>query len=231
MAILIGLGLFGASWSLARFRQEALLLALVAMAAGFFLLWPWNLDRMLFILVGPMVVWAGLGLDRLRIWARETADCLDLPPMPSSALTAGMLITSMGLVLVASAIGVRHTDEMSQSWDPERQEQIAVGKWLRSQGTGLRVVDSFLTASFYAGDVLSDFPWTDGRTAVRYLEHRSPAFVIMHESQVNSRPYLKEWFERVPDARLTLVKTFDGTAGETRVYRWRELMVSGNGGR
>jgi hypothetical protein len=173
-------------------------------------------------LMAPIVVWAGRGLTRLSAWARETAKGLGLLELPSLAIQAVVLVSSIGLVILASEHGVRRSDEMSQSWQPAFRDDAVVGRWLRSQEREPRIADTSPTIAYYAGAVLIRLPWTDSSTAVRYIERLKPSFVILHESQRNTRPYLAEWFVRPPDERLILVKAFEGSAGMTRVYRWRD---------
>ena len=220
LAILVGLGLFGTAWSRARLRDELPFLVLVALSTTFYLMWPWILDRYLFIYMGPGLIWAGLGLDRLWSWARETADHLGAPALPALTLKTGVSMSAAALVVAMSAVGVRNADELSQSWQPERTDQLAIGRWLRSQQSGARVMDSFSAAAFYSGAVLADLPWADGPTAVQYLERKQPSFVIVHQSQVNARSYLQDWFDRIPDEHLTLAETFQDAGGQVRVYRW-----------
>jgi hypothetical protein len=69
--------------------------------------------------------------------------------------------------------------------------------------------------------VLVAYPWTDSATALRYIDHKGITYLILRDGDRDRRPYLTEWLRHPPDSRMVLVRTFEGAAGETRVYEWR----------
>jgi hypothetical protein len=196
--------------------------------AGFTLLtfctWPFFHDRFLIPFVPPMIVWAGAGSDRLRLWARDTAAALNFAPLAGSFLAACLLFACFASLCAASAVGTRRSDELSQAWS-SRADDVAVGRWLGQQlqasARSIRVMDTQPTVAYYAGSALILYPWTDGPTALRYIDHMQIGYLVFRDTDRERRPYLTEWLERVPDSRLELLKTFPGKSTIIRVYRWR----------
>ena len=133
----------------------------------------------------------------------------------------GLLAAVCVLVLGASAAsGTKWSDELSQSWSPTADD-VAVGRWLRSQARGMRLMDTQPTLAYYAGSVLVPYPDADAATALRYIEHQRVADLVFRASDGSRRPYLSDWLQRVPDERMELVKTFEGRFSTIRVFRWR----------
>jgi 4-amino-4-deoxy-L-arabinose transferase-like glycosyltransferase len=220
IAILVGLGLFGVAWSRDRLRRELPLLAVVALTLITFCGWPYFHDRFMFPLLPPLLVWAGAGLDRLRLWIRDTFAELSPRLASSKVLTAGFLSLAVLPICSASAVGTRYSDELSQGWS-SLSDDVPVGRWLRFEGHSMRLMDTGPTVAYYAGAVLVPFPWCDGETALRYIDHKNISHVILRDSDRQRRPYLAEWLRQVPDGRLKLVKAFQSQSGQIRVYRWR----------
>jgi 4-amino-4-deoxy-L-arabinose transferase-like glycosyltransferase len=219
LVALAAVGLFATPWKQARVRNELPLLAVVALIVFPFLAWPLVLDRALFMLLSPLIVWSGIGLDRLRLWIQDTIENVGLSASARAVLVAAVVATPVALVFAAAAVGVRQSDEMSQSWTLPPQE-IEIGRWLRTQGSSIRVMDDRSTIPFYSGAVQVAYPWTDSATALRYVDHKRVSYLVLRQSDAGRRPYIAEWLQH-PDSRLELVRSFDVASDVTRIYRWR----------
>jgi 4-amino-4-deoxy-L-arabinose transferase-like glycosyltransferase len=220
---LAALGLFAVPWDRGRAASEAPLLVATGLTLLTYLTWPFSHDRFLYPVLPALVVWGGAGLAHLRGWALGSATRSGLSLWPSRGLVALAVAVPMALTAACGALGVRWSDELSQSWnDAQLQDDAALGRWLREQGHPVRIMDTGPTVAFYAGDVLVLYPWTDADTALRYLAAKRIAFLIMRDGDRKARPYLDEWRRSPPTGRLQLRMDFAGAAGVTRVYRWRD---------
>ncbi len=220
MALLVGLGLFGAAWSRGRAERELVLIAWSGLVVAPFLLWPFVLDRSLFMLLPCFVLWGARGAVQVVDWTRESAMQVGLGPQVRAVAAAGLLTAVLGTVAVSSLLGVRDTDEMSQDWS-DRVELIAVGEWLGRVAPGARISDVRPTIAYYANSVLVRFPFTDGTRALAYLEKNRVDYVVLRSGELGSRPYLAGWFEAPPAPELEWMRSFPTSRGEIRVYRWR----------
>jgi 4-amino-4-deoxy-L-arabinose transferase-like glycosyltransferase len=222
LALLVGLGLLNAPWDRRRARRELPLLILCALTVGPFLVWPFVLDRSLLMLMGPLLVWAAAGAERLWGWSQSTAKTLGMSGGFAPAVGVAV-VGVLAIVFAASAsAGVRATDEVSQSWNVALEDNVPVGQWIRQQAGPTRpvVMDSMMAAAYYSGAALESYPWCDAATALRYIDRVKPTFLVLRDTDGGRRPYLAQWIEKVPDDRFVLAKTFTGHTGATRVYRW-----------
>jgi 4-amino-4-deoxy-L-arabinose transferase-like glycosyltransferase len=231
LGLLVGLGLFGSRWDRPRIERELPLLALTVLVVAPFLIWPFTLDRSLFLLMVPFVLWTGQGLACLGAWADDSARALGLGAQARHRSALALPALAAVPVLATSLVGVRQTDEMSQGWS-NLVDYAPIGRWLGEKQPRARIADSGPTVAFYAGAVLIRFPWTDGPTALRYLDKNKVAFVVLREDSLKSRPYLQAWFAEVPDPRLELEREFSGRSGVTRIYRLKtpEAVPAASGG-
>ena len=221
VGLLAGLGLFTAAWGRGRLRDEIPLLVLAALTTVSAWTWPFLHDRFYFPVIAPLIVWSGGGIEWLRAWGRDGAMRLGLNGRIASVANALAVAFLVAMVCVSSAVGVRASDELSQSARIGLREDKAVGQWLRTQVAGSAlVVDTGPTVTYYANAILVPYPWTDGLTALRYLEIRRVDFVIVRDLDATSRPYLSAWLARFPEGRAKLIRTFAGAQGNTYVYRW-----------
>lgn len=85
------------------------------------------------------------------------------------------------------------------------------------------VMDGTPAIGYYAGAADWPLPYCDSETAVRYIEKKSPDFVVLQSSKEDVFPYLKEWIEKgIPDQRMELVYRATTPNGEVaQVYRRR----------
>jgi 4-amino-4-deoxy-L-arabinose transferase-like glycosyltransferase len=218
---LAALGLFGVPWTASRLRLEMPLLCLTMMTIAAYATWPFFHDRFMYPLIPPLLVWAAAGLAKLGAWAGLTAANLNLRGASRHGLMAAVVLVPAVLVCTASAVGVRSSDELSQSWtDARLRDMVPVGQWLRGQGTSVRVMDTGPTVAFYADDDLVPFPWTDSATALRYMESKDLSYVILRDSDADRRPYLAAWLQNEPQDHLELIQTFHSVTGNTYVYGW-----------
>jgi hypothetical protein len=224
IGILAALGLFAVAWNRVRLTDELPLLGVAGLTLLTFCTWPFFHDRFLVPLLPLAIVWAGAGLDRLRLWGRDTAAALKLGAKGGSMLTGCLLSACFVVLCSASAVGTRRSDELSQSWSSLADDVPVgqwLGQWLDGQARSTRLMDTGPTVAYYSGAAHIPDPWTDGPTALRYIDQMQIAYLIFRDTDRERRPYLTEWLQHVPDRRLELLETFQGNSGIVRVYRWR----------
>ena len=147
---------------------------------------------------------AGCRTESLRGW-------------PYAPLTLGV-----ALVSASAAVGVRDSDDVSQSWT-RSVEDVQLGRWLRTLiGRPARIMDTGPTVAYYARGVLVSYPWTDSETALRYASEKKVDCLILRERNRKLRPYFEEWIRSGLDGRAKLIHTFHRTDGDIVVYRWRD---------
>ena len=224
LGMLAALGCFASVWSFRRLQQELPWVAIVfltILSAGSV---PFTRDRYFFPLLPPMLIWGGRGLDWLRRWTSSTATECGLAGRVSSGLAACMVTIWLALVSAVAVIGVRDTDEISQSWKARFTEDVGLGQWLRTSiGRRARIMDTWNTAAYYADAALVFYPWTDGDTASRYITKKNVEYLILRDRDRGRRPYFEELARSGLDGRAELIKTFHQAKGDVvRVYRWRE---------
>jgi hypothetical protein len=176
-------------------------------------------DRYFFPLVPPVLAWCGPGLVRLCRWTYESAANWGLDAPFCKGLAAWLVMSWVILVVVASAVGVRLSDDLSQSWT-KSLEDVEIGKWLKKQaGDRVRIMDTYPTAAYYAGAVLVNYPWSDGEPAVRYAIKKDVSYLILRNSDCEKRPYLEEWIWSGPGEFAKLKKTLRSASGDViRIY-------------
>jgi hypothetical protein len=222
LGMLVALGLFSCSWTRARARSELPLLAAVGLTLLTFGTWPFFHDRFLFPLMPALILWSGLGLERLRTWTVETAENLGLQRRVLTAAVVSVMVSAVALLCAGAAVGVRSSDEVALAWSRLQQEK-PVGQWLRdhTKSPRPRLMDTIPTVAYYAGAVLICLPWTDSETALRYIDHKHPNYVILRDGDEGRRPYYADWLRSVPE-QLRLLAAFPTSTGQTRIYEWGE---------
>jgi hypothetical protein len=225
LLVLVGMGLFGVAWDRARLLRELPLAMTALLTLLTYCTWPFFHDRFLVPLLPALIVWGGLGMARVSDSVRASVDAMGCRPKMSRVAAGAAVAASLFLVSAAGAVGIKDSDEMSQSWtSPGLRDDVPIGQWLRARAPSqrVRVMDTGQTVAFYAGAVLVPFPWTDSATALRYIEHRNISYLVLRESDGRRRPYLAEWIQKLPTERLELVQTFHGGSGVARVYHWSQ---------
>jgi 4-amino-4-deoxy-L-arabinose transferase-like glycosyltransferase len=219
--VLAGLGLFAAAWSRPRARDETALLIVAGLTCVAFLVWPFVLSRSLFMLVAPLLLWAGFGASFLVAWTQASASTIGLGRRTGAVLSLAAPAAILAPLLVTALMGVRESDEMSQGWLNPRID-IRLGQLLAESTPRPRIADTAPTIAYYAGGVIVRYPWTDDdETARAYLASKSVDFIVLREEALRARPYLREWHERAQAGWLELVASASGTGGTTSIYRWR----------
>jgi 4-amino-4-deoxy-L-arabinose transferase-like glycosyltransferase len=229
--VCVVLGFFGLAWDRERLRHDLFLLLGTLVTLLTFCTWPFFHDRYMFPLLPAMMVWAGVGLERIRQWSRASVGGIGLGARAvvlAAPVTVGVCVF---FVCVAGSSGVRESDEIQQSWMvPSYQEDVVIGRWLRGQGEKgekatqerrPRIMDTGPLVSFYGDGVLVPYPWTDAGTALRYIDHKDVDYLIVRDVDAHRRPYLADWLREAP-ARFDLVQTFNSESGAAHVYRWRK---------
>jgi 4-amino-4-deoxy-L-arabinose transferase-like glycosyltransferase len=223
--ICVVLGFFGLAWDRERLRQDIFLLLGTALTLATFCTWPFFHDRYMFPLLPAMLIWGGVGLERMRQWARASVGSVGLGARSvvlAAPVTVGIVVF---FVCVSGAAGVRESDEIQQSWTvPSYQDDVTIGRWVRQQARRdparrPRVMDTGPLVAFYGDGVLVPFPWADAATTLRYIDHKDIDYLVVREVDVRRRPYLADWYQKAPE-RFQLVKTFVVPSGTVHLYRW-----------
>jgi 4-amino-4-deoxy-L-arabinose transferase-like glycosyltransferase len=147
-----------------------------------------------------------------------------------TALAAGMAAGLVGTYLGVEAHTMLHLDT-----DIRLQEQdITVRRgdsFIKNIGQTIRnfqvkdalVMDATPAIGYYAGAADWPLPYCDSETALRYIEKKSPDFIVLQSGNAEVFPYVKDWLEKgIPDKRAQLVFQASRPGGEiAQVYRRR----------
>lgn len=159
--------------------------------------------------------------------------------LASGARLPALLATSLGgsiaaIVLIAYLATQAHTMVHLETDARLPEQDITVQRgdlFIKNLGQTIRnfgvkhalVMDGTPAIGYYAGAADWPLPYCDSETAVRYIEKKSPDFVVLQSSKEDVFPYLKEWIEKgIPDQRMELVYRATAPNGEVaQVYRRR----------
>lgn len=220
---LLALGLFGAVWTRRRLRGEILLLAGLLPPLSFLLFFIFT--RYVSPLLLPMLVWTGLGLEKLSDWTAGTLVTL----WPGAG--SGWRRFAWGLpVLAAAAILLVLQPVVSsgvQDTQAVRWEHRAAGEWLASHApAGAVVMARYPTIAFYADRQWAPSPNSDYQAALRYAAARNASYWVVDGNEKRWRPLLASLADGQPGPGLELLYTVPSEGPPVYIYR---IQSSGNG--
>jgi len=204
LILLAVLGLFGTALTRRRARDEAILIAYLAVAfvalASVWQMWP----RYGMLLLPIVLVWSAAGIAHLRRWS-----------IGSRFPDAG--VVALGL-LVAVCVARDVVNARSAGAAIER----TTGAWIAAHPAPGPVVDVSSRTAFYAGAIWSPLPYGDESSSAQYLRTLAPSYVVLDSARAVQFPPLQRWFERgLPLPLATRAFTVaDGRGRRLTVYRF-----------
>lgn len=209
-----GLLLFGfALWGLARSPwtrggakgQVALLSFFAANVAALSVVWHFW-PRFDAFLVPFLLVWGAHGIEEV---AQRFAGTRSL-----SGIAAAVAV--IGFVFASSYVTQAHEKVSSVERD--------AGRWIAEHDSGARgkvTMETRDLVSYYSGSFWRPLPYASEQTALRYILHVGPRYVVLYEMDRQTRPYLAGWLARgIPSrAFVRVLDLHPGQPDELMLYR------------
>lgn len=230
LLILVLAGLFRDAWTRDRFWKEIFCLTAAASLFAILFAVQWFEIRFALPMFLVLLIWSAKGMDALSEWAQQTWG--NIRPT-TDGLSAG-IANAIRVALIFALSGLALAGTIKDPPFPEENEsnlpQKEAGLWLRGHSPNLgekgrvQILSSLGIVAFYAGGEYWPLPYTDGPTALRYLESKAPDFVVLENSK---RPYLHDWrMNGIPDYRAELIyRTGGAPEREVIVYAWHKVQV------
>jgi len=215
---LLGLGLFGLAWGWRRLYGELLLLAALLPPLTFLLFFIFT--RYLSPLLFPMLLWTGLGLERLCDWLEGTL----LRALPRLNLGWRKFARSLPVLAVALILLFIHSQVSASvtATQAVRPEHRTAGEWLATHAPADAIVMSRYPAiAFYADRHWLPSPHSDYEAALRYAAANHASYWVVDGNEASIRPQLAFLARGNPPPELELVYSVPTSGKPVYVYRIR----------
>ncbi len=215
---LLGLGLFGSVWSLRRLRGELILLGALLPPLSF--VFFFILERYVSPLLLPMLLWAGVGLERLCVWTAEMAG--ELRPglgrfWRKLAWLSPVLVTAALLLFVHPSTLAATTRTQAVRW-----EHRAAGQWLAIHApAGAVVMARYPAVALHADRHWIPSPNSDYEAALFYAAANQADYWVVDANESKWRPQLAFLAEGASRPELELVYRVPTDGQPVLVYRLR----------
>ena len=223
--LLIVIGLFRTPWNLQRTIDEGFLLLLLSVLALLILFGaPSVWGRLTFPMLPFLLVWAAKGSDELSDWMEKSVSSVAQNPgwIAARAGLAMRLISPVALLMVA-ALGFRHVGDLQSSYGRNVDSKRA-GLWLGKYmpDPNKRIMDSGLSVAYYSGGFWAPLPCAEPDVVQRYIQKKSPTFIVLRGRAVPARPYIADWLRNgIPDKSAELIYTAGvQPEDQIKIYRW-----------
>jgi len=219
--ILSLLGFFSKPWTRQLAVAQLLFLSILG-GAGSALLFIFYLSpRFLITFIPFLSIWAASGALVVFDWLTATVGVLFHGRYARALVWTGRALTVLAVPL-GTLQGVANLYEL-QMFDHDKRPIKLAGEWLDHYAPGAKVVtDSLDVLPFHAHATFVPLPYAESGTALRYLRHKHVRFVVLHDTDTTSTPYLKSWVANglpVADARLIYNRS-SPTLGRILIYEW-----------
>lgn len=166
--------------------------------------WP----RFGYTLGALLVPWSACGMMIAFTWLRSKFGISHRTAPRAAAVVLGLFV---GLWFVSNAVDLHRS-----AVDPKVFQDA--GLWIAEHSSGRPLLFADDPASaYYAGAVARVLPYTDSATAIRYIESRAPAFVVV-TNVFDNEPYVSMWDRnRVPAG----TRVFREASGNERISVYR----------
>jgi hypothetical protein len=187
------LGLFGRPSRLRELIDQThiLFLLLISVVALFFAYFS---DPRFYVLLLPaFCIWASPGLQSLAQWARSTFSSWGIP--------IARLAVALALAAVIGPAALLAAKKMLSTHESQTVKALAA-----TMGQGIDQIRIAGTSTPFAFHAKADFVWlpySDERTALRYLAKHRVTHVVLESDWLDTVPYLRSWAESgVPGGQL-----------------------------
>ena len=214
------LGLFARPWSRSLAMYQLFAISILALSVFATILICFFSIRFYLITVPFFCIWASVGILELSRWATKTAVLMRLTPRRSPVLAKVTCALAVATIVACSAKA--DVVEFTTVNADARPVKVA-GRWLTSHASRpVKVADTSTILAFHAQASYVPFPYCDGPTALRYFDKKGVNYIVVRDSDYDSRPYVNAWIENgIPDARATLIYTDETSTGKRiRIYEW-----------
>jgi 4-amino-4-deoxy-L-arabinose transferase-like glycosyltransferase len=197
------LGLYCTRWTMASVTDH-LIVFLVPGVAALALCFHFNVDhRYMLLFVPTMIVLAAKGmLEASAIAAFKLVQWN--ATWPTRRLQIGAQVVLASMVVGLASLGTAQVTNLI-AFDFRSRYVRDAGEWLRAFEPGPKtLMDTSTIVSYHANASYIPFPYSDGETALRYIDKKGIDFLVLREAW--GRPYLADWIENgVPDERARLI--------------------------
>lgn len=226
--VLSAIGLFAKPWSRPVALANLFCFAILASAASALFFIFYLSPRFLITFVPFLSIWAASGVVALCTWLAATVQLLrekGASYWPSVAFGALLVLA----VPLSTLQGVEGLYELRMFSAEHRPIKIA-GEWLDHYAPGQKVVtDSLDVLPFHAHATFVPLPYAESSTALRYLRQRQVRFIVLHDADKTSTPYLDDWLkEGVPAPGAVLIYNEASPAlGRILIYELKQSAMKG----
>lgn len=214
----LGLGLFATAWDRRRLRGETILLAALLPPLTFLLFFIF--ERYVAPLLLPLLLWAGLGLERLSQWLSATLATL----LPRLGLRWQRLAWYVPVVVVVGILLVTHSEVSRQvaRTQAARPEHRAAGEWLAANAPA----DAVVMARYPAIALHADRRWipspnSDLAAALHYAQANGADYWVVDANENTWRPQLTSLADGQAPPDLELVYRVPTEGKAVLIYRVR----------
>jgi 4-amino-4-deoxy-L-arabinose transferase-like glycosyltransferase len=219
--VLAAIGVLNAPWDRDRLFQESLLLGVFLFTMLLLLAVQSRQVRYTFPLLPFLIIWSSNGLAVVYRWANQTARLCGIERPARSVGIIAVTLPAL-FMLVCAASGTADIDEF-KSGRPRHLPQKQAGLWLREYQPGpKRIVAGRTVIPFYAGGYQVLLPYADATLALRYIQKKSPDFIVLDYTALGRCAYVGDWLEHgipAPQAKL-IYQGGNPSVGKIAIYRW-----------
>lgn len=228
---LVVLGLVRQSWSKRRVGHEVVLLTMTGSVAFFVLASAAGEFRYFLPIVPLLLIWAGKGIDELRLWIMGWELLRDGRSSGAGIIAGGLQVCALVSMIMLSIHGIRKeslfVDEHSSAALAERDAAV----WLAHYDPRpKRIAVRFAVVPYYAKGTLIGLPYGDPEATTRYLAAKNVDFVVLESGYAQELPAVGEWVAHgIRDARAQLIYDRTNSNGDrVIIYRWQARTDDGN---
>ena len=215
-------GLFRGPWTRIRRAHEALLCIMIILLVFVLSTMRFVWSRFLFAILPLILIWAAHGIVALYDWIKTAHVQTPLGVKNYRRVTAFAVPICVSLtMLVVAARDVVRLGEITES---RAVEAKAAGLWIASQVPSEEkiVMSVGMVVPYYANSTARVLPYADSSSALLYVHHKEPDFIVLSAEERHLRPYMSSWIsEGIPDQCAKLVYRAGAHPDkEIEVYEW-----------
>lgn len=215
--VLATAGLFGHPWRPRMAIDQMHLIILLAISSWAPLFIYYLSPR--FFLLFPVVfcIWATVALQYFVKWARLTSAAFGFAGGRQNGVGHLAIAIAAASVLAPATFAVADDLLTMRGSRPIK----ALGVSLSASPSPLKIADVSTPLAFHARADFVWLPYSDEKTARKYLSSKAVTHVVLQSDRLDETPYLRKWFEdAVPDAQLVAeVRPTYGGSELVKVYR------------
>jgi 4-amino-4-deoxy-L-arabinose transferase-like glycosyltransferase len=205
LALLIGLGMFGARWDERKLKSESYLIGFCIISVAGYIATVVQL-RYLYMLLPIVFGWLALGIMRIQEWAEQT--------FGKFSSSRSSIVKNKSLMYLTCALCIyiylfpinfwaRSSDE---AWNERAYEERDAGLWLKANGKQSAVIFSAGSrVPFYAEGIQVSPPSTDPNEVCASLLETHLDYIVVNDRSEKRNPFMREvrsWLSNSSDFRV-----------------------------